>query len=207
MGAPTRRLRDVFRPSPGSCRNGGAFPEKMVTTGNPVRPAIIEAAKIPYTVNLRILFNPRLVKQGVSISEESDPKVSMEGFGPRITQVRPEDMERCRTASSAGDGADIAHSSTTPGAHQTHGDLTVLALGRIGDLGLSVRRSRAHSRARPRSAPIRARVRRRRVITQSELSPEAVDYRRDDIAGKRAENGGGRRLSGKPDAANLLADG
>lgn len=28
--------------------NGGVYPEKTITTGNPVRPAIIEAAKVPY---------------------------------------------------------------------------------------------------------------------------------------------------------------
>lgn len=119
MGRANKMLATRVRAIAGGfLAENGAFAEKTVTTGNPVRPAVIEAAKRPYVpsgpedpFNLVVFggsqgaqYFSKAVPTAISLLEEPLRKRL------RITQqVRPEDMETVNSCTRKLDmGADVA---------------------------------------------------------------------------------------------------
>jgi UDP-N-acetylglucosamine--N-acetylmuramyl-(pentapeptide) pyrophosphoryl-undecaprenol N-acetylglucosamine transferase len=207
--------------------DGGAFAEKTVTTGNPVRPAVIEAAKIPYVpsglddpFNLVVFggsqgaqYFSKAVPTAVSLLEDALRKRL------RITQqVRPEDMETVQNCVVHLEmGADIAPffndmAERIGAAHLVicrSGASTVSEISVIGRPAILVPYPYALDHDQAANAASLAAAGGAKVIAQSELSAEKLSTilrgamtHPDKLAAMAAA----AKLSGKPDAANLLAD-
>jgi UDP-N-acetylglucosamine--N-acetylmuramyl-(pentapeptide) pyrophosphoryl-undecaprenol N-acetylglucosamine transferase len=207
--------------------DGGAFAEKTVTTGNPVRPAVIEAAKIPYVpsglddpFNLVVFggsqgaqYFSKAIPTAVSLLEDALRKRL------RITQqVRPEDMETVQNCVVHLEmGADIAPffndmAERIGAAHLVicrSGASTVSEISVIGRPAILVPYPYALDHDQAANAASLAAAGGAKVIAQSELSAEKLSTilrgamtHPDKLAAMAAA----AKLSGKPDAANLLAD-
>ncbi|MGO4564118.1 undecaprenyldiphospho-muramoylpentapeptide beta-N-acetylglucosaminyltransferase [Rhizobium sp. 2YAF20] len=207
--------------------DGGAFAEKTVTTGNPVRPAVIEAAKIPYVpsgldnpFNLVVFggsqgaqYFSKAIPTAVSLLEDALRKRL------RITQqVRPEDMETVQNCVVHLEmGADIAPffndmAERMGAAHLVicrSGASTVSEISVIGRPAILVPYPYALDHDQAANAASLAAAGGAKVIAQSELSAEKLSTilrgamtHPDKLAAMAAA----AKLSGKPDAANLLAD-
>jgi UDP-N-acetylglucosamine--N-acetylmuramyl-(pentapeptide) pyrophosphoryl-undecaprenol N-acetylglucosamine transferase len=207
--------------------NGGAFPEKTVTTGNPVRPAVVEAAKIPYlpsgpadSFNLVVFggsqgaqYFAKAIPTAVSLLEDGLRKRL------RITQqVRPEDMETVQNCVVRLEmGADIAPffndmAERIGAAHLVicrSGASTVSEISVIGRPAILVPYPYALDHDQAANAAALAANGGAKVIAQSELSPEKLStILRGAMTSpeKLVKMAAAAKLSGKPDAANLLAD-
>ncbi|MBZ5758517.1 MULTISPECIES: undecaprenyldiphospho-muramoylpentapeptide beta-N-acetylglucosaminyltransferase [Rhizobium] len=207
--------------------NGGAYPEKTVTTGNPVRPAVIEAAKTPYhpsgpdePFNLVVFggsqgaqFFSKAIPTAVSLLEEPLRNRL------RITQqVRVEDMETVNNCVvHLQMGADIAPffndmAERIAAAHLVicrSGASTVSELAVIGRPAILVPYPYALDHDQAANAAALAANGGAKVIAQSELSSEklsAILRGSMNSPEKLAKMAAAAKSTGKPEAANLLAD-
>ncbi len=207
--------------------NGGAYPEKTVTTGNPVRPAVIEAAKTPYhpsgpdePFNLVVFggsqgaqFFSKAIPTAVSLLEEPLRNRL------RITQqVRVEDMETVNNCVvHLQMGAAIAPffndmAERIAAAHLVicrSGASTVSELAVIGRPAILVPYPYALDHDQAANAAALAANGGAKVIAQSELSSEklsAILRGSMNSPEKLAKMAAAAKSTGKPDAANLLAD-
>ncbi|MDC7741579.1 undecaprenyldiphospho-muramoylpentapeptide beta-N-acetylglucosaminyltransferase [Rhizobium binxianense] len=206
---------------------GAAFPEKTVTTGNPVRPAIIAAAEVPYTpshpgeaFNL-VVFGG---SQGAQYFSKALPTaISLLDDALRLRlritqQVRPEDMEMVGGCVAKLEmGADIAPFFTDMAerlakAHLVicrSGASTVSEISVIGRPAVLVPYPHALDHDQAANAAALAATGGAKVIAQSELSPEKIAAILTAVMNdpeKLAHMAAAAKLAGKPDAANLLAD-
>jgi UDP-N-acetylglucosamine--N-acetylmuramyl-(pentapeptide) pyrophosphoryl-undecaprenol N-acetylglucosamine transferase len=206
---------------------GGAFPEKTVTTGNPVRPAVIEAAKRPYVpsgpndpFNLVVFggsqgaqYFSKVVPTAVSLLDDDQRKRL------RITQqVRPEDMETVQNCAVRLEmGVEIAPffndmAERIGAAHLVvcrSGASTVSEISVIGRPAILVPYPYALDHDQAANAAALAATGGAKVIVQSELSAEKLSaILRGAMTSpeKLAKMAAAAKLAGKPDAASLLAD-
>ncbi|PDS75923.1 undecaprenyldiphospho-muramoylpentapeptide beta-N-acetylglucosaminyltransferase [Rhizobium sp. L43] len=206
---------------------GAAFPDKTVTTGNPVRPAIIAAAEVPYApshsgeaFNL-VVFGG---SQGAQYFSKALPTaISLLDDALRLRlritqQVRPEDMEMVSGCVAKLEmGADIAPFFTDMAerlakAHLVicrSGASTVSEISVIGRPAVLVPYPHALDHDQAANAAALAATGGAKVIAQSELSPEKIAAILTAVMNdpeKLAHMAAAAKLAGKPDAANLLAD-
>ncbi|QKK23100.1 undecaprenyldiphospho-muramoylpentapeptide beta-N-acetylglucosaminyltransferase [Rhizobium hidalgonense] len=206
---------------------GGAFPEKTVTTGNPVRPAIIAAAEVPYTPShTGEAFNLVVVggSQGAQYFSKAMPTaISLLEDALRLRlritqQVRPEDMEMVGGCVAQLEmEADIAPFFTDMAerlakAHLVicrSGASTVSEISVIGRPAVLVPYPHALDHDQAANAAALAATGGAKVISQSELSPEKIAAILTAVMNdpeKLAHMAAAAKRAGKPDAANLLAD-
>ncbi|MEK1895698.1 MAG: undecaprenyldiphospho-muramoylpentapeptide beta-N-acetylglucosaminyltransferase [Rhizobium sp.] len=206
---------------------GGQFPDKTVTTGNPVRPAIIAAANVPYSPsNPGEPFN--LVVFGGSQGAQYFSKTMPTAISLlddelrdrlRITQqVRPEDMEMMgvcvaqlkMAADTAPFFTDMAERLAA--AHLVicrSGASTVSEISVIGRPAVLVPYPHALDHDQAANAAALAATGGAKVIPQAELSPEKIASILTHVMNdpeKLARMAAAAKQAGKPDAANLLAD-
>ncbi|MBY5751302.1 undecaprenyldiphospho-muramoylpentapeptide beta-N-acetylglucosaminyltransferase [Rhizobium leguminosarum] len=205
----------------------GAFPDKTVTTGNPVRPAIIAAAEVPYTpshagdaFNL-VVFGG---SQGAQYFSKALPTaISLLDDALRVRlritqQVRPEDMEMVSGCVAKLEmDADIAPFFTDMAERLARAHLvicrsgasTVSEISVIGRPAILVPYPHALDHDQAANAAALAAAGGAKVIAQSELSPEKIAAILTAVMNdpeKLAHMAAAAKLAGKPDAANLLAD-
>ena len=204
---------------------GGPHADKTVTTGNPVRPAVLEAADIPYAASADGEF--RLVvfggSQGAQFFSEAIPP-AIAALAPqerarlRITQqARPEDREAVARAYAAlGIPAEVSPFFTDMASRIGHAHLVVSRSGAstvsevavIGRPSVLVPYPHALDHDQAANAAALAAGGGAKVIAQSELSKERLagivcDAMRDPEG--MAAMAANARKAGKPDAARLLA--
>ncbi|MBY5442637.1 MULTISPECIES: undecaprenyldiphospho-muramoylpentapeptide beta-N-acetylglucosaminyltransferase [Rhizobium] len=206
---------------------GAAFPDKTVTTGNPVRPAIIAAAEVPYTpshpgeaFNLVVFggsqgaqYFSKALPTAISLLDEA-LRVRL-----RITQqVRPEDMEMVSGCVAKLEmGADIAPFFTDMAERLARAHLvicrsgasTVSEISVIGRPAVLVPYPHALDHDQAANAAALAATGGAKVIAQSELSPEKIAAILTAVMNdpeKLLHMAAAAKRAGKPDAANLLAD-
>ncbi|WP_027664256.1 undecaprenyldiphospho-muramoylpentapeptide beta-N-acetylglucosaminyltransferase [Rhizobium leguminosarum] len=205
----------------------GAFPDKTVTTGNPVRPAIIAAAEVPYmpshageAFNL-VVFGG---SQGAQYFSKTLPTaISLLDDALRVRlritqQVRPEDMEMVSGCVAKLEmDADIAPFFTDMAERLARAHLvicrsgasTVSEISVIGRPAILVPYPHALDHDQAANAAALAAAGGAKVIAQSELSPEKIAAILTAVMNdpeKLAHMAAAAKLAGKPDAANLLAD-
>jgi UDP-N-acetylglucosamine--N-acetylmuramyl-(pentapeptide) pyrophosphoryl-undecaprenol N-acetylglucosamine transferase len=207
--------------------NGATFAEKTVTTGNPVRPAVIEAAGQPYVpsgpadpFNFVVFggsqgaqYFSKTVPTAVSLLEEPLRKRL------RISQqVRPEDMETVNSCTAKLEmGADVAPFFTDMAARigAAHlvlcrsGASTVSELSVIGRPAILVPYPYALDHDQAANAAALAATGGVKVIAQSELSAEKLSTilrGAMTMPEKLAKMAAAAKGAGKPNAADLLAD-
>ncbi|ASS56537.1 undecaprenyldiphospho-muramoylpentapeptide beta-N-acetylglucosaminyltransferase [Rhizobium leguminosarum] len=206
---------------------GAAFPDKTVMTGNPVRPAIIAAAEVPYTpshpgeaFNL-VVFGG---SQGAQYFSKALPTaISLLDDALRVRlritqQVRPEDMEMVSGCVAKLEmGADIAPFFTDMAERLARAHLvicrsgasTVSEISVIGRPAVLVPYPHALDHDQAANAAALAATGGAKVIAQSELSPEKIAAILTAVMNdpeKLSHMAAAAKLAGKPDAANLLAD-
>ncbi|MCA2408328.1 undecaprenyldiphospho-muramoylpentapeptide beta-N-acetylglucosaminyltransferase [Rhizobium leguminosarum bv. viciae 248] len=206
---------------------GAAFPDKTMTTGNPVRPAIIAAAEVPYTpshpgeaFNL-VVFGG---SQGAQYFSKALPTaISLLDDALRVRlritqQVRPEDMEMVSGCVARLEmDADIAPFFTDMAERLARAHLvicrsgasTVSEISVIGRPAILVPYPHALDHDQAANAAALAATGGAKVIAQSELSPEKIAAILAAVMNdpeKLAHMAAAAKLAGKPDAANLLAD-
>ncbi|MGO7509553.1 undecaprenyldiphospho-muramoylpentapeptide beta-N-acetylglucosaminyltransferase [Rhizobium ruizarguesonis] len=206
---------------------GAAFPDKTVMTGNPVRPAIIAAAEVPYTpshpgeaFNLVVFggsqgaqYFSKALPTAISLLDEA-LRVRL-----RITQqVRPEDMEMVSGCVAKLEmGADIAPFFTDMAERLARAHLvicrsgasTVSEISVIGRPAVLVPYPHALDHDQAANAAALAATGGAKVIAQSELSPEKIAAILTAVMNdpeKLSHMAAAAKRAGKPDAANLLAD-
>lgn len=206
---------------------GAAFPDKTVTTGNPVRPAIIAAAEVPYApshtgeaFNLVVFggsqgaqYFSKVLPTAISLLDD-DLRVRL-----RVTQqVRPEDMEMVSGCVARLEmGADIAPFFTDMAERLARAHLvicrsgasTVSEISVIGRPAVLVPYPHALDHDQAANAAALAATGGAKVIAQSELSPEKIAAILTAVMNdpeKLSSMAAAAKLAGKPDAANLLAD-
>ncbi|MBB3914215.1 undecaprenyldiphospho-muramoylpentapeptide beta-N-acetylglucosaminyltransferase [Rhizobium fabae] len=207
--------------------SGGAFSDKTIATGNPVRPAILAAAEQPYLpsragepFNLVVFggsqgaqYFSKAMPTAISLLDD----VLRERL--RITQqVRPEDMEMVRgCAAQLQMSADIAPffndmAERLAKAHLVicrSGASTVSEISVIGRPAVLVPYPHALDHDQAANAAALAATGGAKVIVQAELSPERIASILSHVMNdpeKLAGMAAAAKLAGKPDAANLLAD-
>ncbi|PST19230.1 undecaprenyldiphospho-muramoylpentapeptide beta-N-acetylglucosaminyltransferase [Rhizobium sp. JAB6] len=228
MGRANKMLATRVRAIAGGfLAENGAFAEKTVTTGNPVRPAVIEAAKRPYApsgpddpFNLVVFggsqgaqYFSKAVPTAISLLEEPLRKRL------RITQqVRPEDMETVNSCTRKLEmGADIAPffndmAERIGAAHLVlcrSGASTVSELAVIGRPAILVPYPHALDHDQAANAAALAATGGVKVIAQSDLTAEKLSTilrGAMTMPEKLAKMAASAKQAGKPDAANLLAD-
>ncbi|MDR6756638.1 UDP-N-acetylglucosamine--N-acetylmuramyl-(pentapeptide) pyrophosphoryl-undecaprenol N-acetylglucosamine transferase [Mycoplana sp. BE70] len=204
----------------------GAYAAKTVTTGNPVRPAVLAAAEVPYQLakpdgEFRLIvfggsqgaqFFSKAVPQAVCrLSEAKRARL-------RITQqARPEDREGVEAIyERLAIAADVSPFFTDmadrlANAHlvvSRSGASTVSELSVIGRPAVLVPYPYALDHDQAANAAALAANGGAQVITQSELSPEKLALIITDAMkhpDRMAEMAESARKTGKPDAARLLA--
>ncbi|KQV82871.1 undecaprenyldiphospho-muramoylpentapeptide beta-N-acetylglucosaminyltransferase [Rhizobium sp. Root1220] len=205
----------------------GLFPDKTVTTGNPVRPAIIAAAKVPYSPsNAGEPFNLVVFggSQGAQYFSKAMPTaISLldEELRDRLRitqQVRHEDMETMSScvaqlkmsAETAPFFNDMAERLAA--AHLVicrSGASTVSEISVIGRPAVLVPYPHALDHDQAANAAALAATGGAKVIAQAELSPEKIAAILTQVMNdpeKLARMAAAAKQAGKPDAANLLAD-
>jgi len=206
---------------------GGQFPDKTVTTGNPVRPAIVEAAKVPYSpsnpgepFNL-VVFGGSQGAQYFSKTMPTAISLLEDGLRDRLRitqQVRPEDMgmlSACiaqlkMAADTAPFFTDMAERLAA--AHLVicrSGASTVSEISVIGRPAILVPYPHALDHDQAANAAALAATGGAKVIPQAELSPEKIASILAHVMNdpeKLARMAAAAKQAGKPDAANLLAD-
>ncbi|MGO4439519.1 undecaprenyldiphospho-muramoylpentapeptide beta-N-acetylglucosaminyltransferase [Rhizobium sp. RAF56] len=205
----------------------GAFADKTVTTGNPVRPAVIEAAKQPYVpsgagepFNL-VVFGGSQGAQYFSKTLPTAISLLEDELRSRLRitqQVRPEDMDMVTGCTRQLEmKADVAPFFTDMAerigaAHlviSRSGASTVSEISVIGRPAILVPYPHALDHDQAANAATLAAAGGAKVIAQSELSPEklsAIIRSAMNAPEKLAKMAAAAKLAGKPDAANLLAD-
>lgn len=172
--------------------NSGAYAGKTVSTGNPVRPPVLEAAKKPYQPFADGLFFKLLVfggSQGAQFFSQSLP-AALALMPPELRarllvtqQARPEDEELARRAYlKLGVSADISpffkdFPQRIADAHlviSRSGASTVSEISAIGRPAILVPFPHALDHDQSANAAALAAVKGCRVIQQSELSPEKL---------------------------------
>lgn len=206
--------------------NGGAYSQKTVTTGNPVRPAIIEAAKVPYKpshagepFNL-VVFGGSQGAQYFSKAMPTAISLLDDELRARLRitqQVRPEDMEMVSGCVARLEmGADIAPFFTDMAERLANAHLvicrsgasTVSEISVIGRPAVLVPYPHALDHDQAANAAALAATGGAKVIAQSELSPEKIASILTHVMNdpeKLARMAAAAKQAGKPDAANLLA--
>ncbi|MBW9116746.1 undecaprenyldiphospho-muramoylpentapeptide beta-N-acetylglucosaminyltransferase [Rhizobium cauense] len=207
--------------------SGGQFPDKTVTTGNPVRPAIIAAAEAPYApsragepFNL-VVFGG---SQGAQYFSKAMPTAisllddELRGRLRVTQQVRPEDMDMVAgCVAQLQMGADIAPFFTDmaerlAAAHLVicrSGASTVSEISVIGRPAILVPYPHALDHDQAANAAALAATGGAKVIAQAELSSEKIASILAHVMNdpeKLARMAAAAKQAGKPDAANLLAD-
>lgn len=207
--------------------SGGQFPDKTVTTGNPVRPAIIAAAEAPYApsragepFNL-VVFGG---SQGAQYFSKAMPTAisllddELRGRLRVTQQVRPEDMDMVAgCVAQLQMGADIAPFFTDmaerlAAAHLVicrSGASTVSEISVIGRPAILVPYPHALDHDQAANAAALAATGGAKVIAQAELSSEKIASILTHVMNdpeKLARMAAAAKQAGKPDAANLLAD-
>ncbi|NKM42000.1 undecaprenyldiphospho-muramoylpentapeptide beta-N-acetylglucosaminyltransferase [Rhizobium laguerreae] len=206
---------------------GGAFPDKTVATGNPVRPAIIAAAEVPYMPShAGEVFNLVVFggSQGAQYFSKTLPTaISLLDDALRVRlritqQVRPEDMEMVSGCVAKLEmDADIAPFFTDMAERLARAHLvfcrsgasTVSEISVIGRPAILVPYPHALDHDQAANAAALAAAGGAKVIAQSELSPEKIAAILTAVMNdpeKLAHMAAAAKLAGKPDAANLLAD-
>jgi len=205
----------------------GQFPDKTVTTGNPVRPAIIDAAKVPYSpsnpgepFNL-VVFGGSQGAQYFSKAMPTAVSLLEDGLRDRLRitqQVRPEDMgmmSACvaqlkMVADTAPFFTDMAERLAA--AHLVicrSGASTVSEISVIGRPAVLVPYPHALDHDQAANAAALAATGGAKLIPQAELSPEKIASILTHVMNdpeKLARMAAAAKQAGKPDAANLLAD-
>ncbi|MBB3396307.1 MULTISPECIES: undecaprenyldiphospho-muramoylpentapeptide beta-N-acetylglucosaminyltransferase [unclassified Rhizobium] len=206
---------------------GGQFPDKTVTTGNPVRPAIIDAAKVPYSpsnpgepFNL-VVFGGSQGAQYFSKAMPTAISLLDDGLRDRLRltqQVRPEDTEMMgvcvaqlkMAADTAPFFTDMAERLAA--AHLVicrSGASTVSEISVIGRPAVLVPYPHALDHDQAANAAALAATGGAKVIPQAELSPEKIASILTHVMNdpeKLGRMAAAAKQAGKPDAANLLAD-
>jgi len=204
---------------------GGQYADKTVTTGNPVRPAVLEAANIPYEASAEGEF--RLVvfggSQGAQFFSKAIPS-AIAALEPEdrarlvITQqARPEDRDEVvRSYADLAIPAEVSPFFTDMAARIGHAHLvisrsgasTVSEVSVIGRPAILVPYPHALDHDQAANAAALAAGGGAKVIQQSELSTERlagiVSRAMRDPSGMAAMAANARK-AGKPDAARLLA--
>ncbi|MDM9620961.1 undecaprenyldiphospho-muramoylpentapeptide beta-N-acetylglucosaminyltransferase [Rhizobium sp. S96] len=208
---------------------GGQFPDKTVATGNPVRPAIIEAAKTPYApshagepFNLVVFggsqgaqYFSKAMPTAISLLEDD-----LRGRLRITQQVRSEDMGMvgdCVAKLEMGASSEIAPFFTDMAerlakAHLVicrSGASTVSEISVIGRPAILVPYPHALDHDQAANAAALAATGGAKVIVQAELSSEKIASILTHVMNdpeKLARMAAAARQAGKPDAANLLAD-
>ncbi|KWV46593.1 UDP-N-acetylglucosamine--N-acetylmuramyl-(pentapeptide) pyrophosphoryl-undecaprenol N-acetylglucosamine transferase [Rhizobium altiplani] len=206
---------------------GGQFPNKTVTTGNPVRPTIIEAAKVAYSqsnpgepFNL-VVFGGSQGAQYFSKAMPTAISLLEDGLRDRLRitqQVRPEDMGMLSACVAqlkmAADTAPFFNdmAERLAAAHLVicrSGASTVSEISVIGRPAVLVPYPHALDHDQAANAAALAATGGAKVIPQAELSPEKIasilTHAMNDPE-KLARMAAAAKQAGKPDAANLLAD-
>jgi UDP-N-acetylglucosamine--N-acetylmuramyl-(pentapeptide) pyrophosphoryl-undecaprenol N-acetylglucosamine transferase len=207
--------------------HGGAFPDKTVTTGNPVRPAVIAAANTPYTpsrpgepFNL-VVFGGSQGAQYFSKAMPTAISLLDDALRARLRitqQVRPEDMEMVGDCVAKLDmGVDIAPFFTDMAerlakAHLVicrSGASTVSEISVIGRPAILVPYPHALDHDQAANAAALAATGGAKVIAQADLSSEKIAAILTKVMNdpqKLAGMAAAAKQAGKPGAANLLAD-
>jgi UDP-N-acetylglucosamine--N-acetylmuramyl-(pentapeptide) pyrophosphoryl-undecaprenol N-acetylglucosamine transferase len=222
LSARVDAIAGGFLPEDGSAAGG-----KTVTTGNPVRPAVIEAAKIPYVApageepfNLLVFGG----SQGAQFFSDAVPaavKLLADARRARLVvtqQARADDVARVRAAyAELGIEAEVSPFFTDMARRIAAADLvisrsgasTVSEIAVIGRPALFVPYPYALDHDQAANATALAAAGGAQVHPQSTLSPrrlaDLVGALMDSPA-KLAAMAAGARSAGKPDAARLLGD-
>ncbi len=207
--------------------NVGVYAEKTVTTGNPVRPPVLEAAKKPYQPFGEGIFFKLLVfggSQGAQFFSQSLP-AALALMPPELRarllvtqQARPEDEELARRAYlKLGVSADISPffkdmPQRIADAHlviSRSGASTVSEIAAIGRPSILVPFPHALDHDQAANAAALAKVKGCKVIQQSELSPEKLS--KLIISAMQSPESlthmaAAAKQVGKTDAAQRLAD-
>ncbi len=208
---------------------GGQFPDKTVATGNPVRPAVIAAANVPYSpsragepFNL-VVFGG---SQGAQYFSKAMPTAisllddALRGRLRITQQVRSEDMGMvgdCVAKLEMGASSEIAPFFTDMAerlakAHLVicrSGASTVSEISVIGRPAILVPYPHALDHDQAANAAALAATGGAKVIPQADLSSEKIASILTHVMNdpeKLAKMAAAARQAGKPDAANLLAD-
>lgn len=205
----------------------GAYAGKTVVTGNPVRPAVIEASAVPYVAshgdapfNL-VVFGGSQGAQFFSAALPAAIRLMDESLRKRLVlthQARPEDRDQVISAyRELGVQADVSPFFADMAARIAKaqfvicrsGASTVSELSVIGRPSILVPYPYALDHDQAANAAALQKAGGATVIPQAELSPERIAsllthaMREPE---KLAAMATAARLSGKPDAARLLAD-
>jgi UDP-N-acetylglucosamine--N-acetylmuramyl-(pentapeptide) pyrophosphoryl-undecaprenol N-acetylglucosamine transferase len=203
------------------------FTAKMVQTGNPVRPAVRDAARIPYPARgVEDPFNLLVFggSQGARVMAELAPPAiakldaSLRARLRIVQQCRPEDMERVAAAyRAAGVAADLqpffrdlpARIAASHLVLSRSGASTVAELGVIGRPAIMVPLPHALDQDQKANAMVLSSAGGGWTVEQRDMTP-------DKLAGDLAElilhpdrlasAAASARLTGKPDAVERLAD-
>lgn len=205
----------------------GAYAAKTVITGNPVRPAVIEAAAVPY-VPSRDREQFRLVvfggSQGAQYFSEAIPTAiallpdALRARLVLVQQARPEDEAQVRARlEELGVKAEVSPFFTDMAARiaaahlviSRSGASTVSEIAVIGRSAILVPYPHALDHDQAANAAALMAMGGASVVRQSELTPQRLSdmlaERMSDPAGLEA-TAAAARATGKPDAARLLAD-
>lgn len=203
----------------------GAYSSKTVTTGNPVRPAVIEAASVPYALPDGGPFHLVVFggSQGAQYFSKAVPQAicrldEQQRQRLRVTQqTRPEDREGVLAAyQKLGVAAEISPFFTDMAGRIASAQLvicrsgasTVSELSVIGRPSILVPYPYALDHDQAANAATLAAKGGARVIAQAELSAERLGSILSDAMSNPqalAEMAANARETGKPDAARLLA--
>lgn len=204
----------------------GPFAAKTVTTGNPVRPAVLEAAKQPYVASRGeepfhlVVFGGSQGAQFFSGAIPTAISLLDEGLQKRLVvtqQARPEDQDSVKGCySKLGSSADVSPFFTDMAARiaSAHyvicrsGASTVSEISVIGRPALFVPYPHALDHDQAANAALLVEKGGAEVVQQSKLTSEKLvsiltaAMENPDKLQHMAE---AARQAGKPDAANLLA--
>jgi UDP-N-acetylglucosamine--N-acetylmuramyl-(pentapeptide) pyrophosphoryl-undecaprenol N-acetylglucosamine transferase len=204
----------------------GRFAAKTVTTGNPVRPAVLEAAGIPYVSSGEgepfrlVVFGGSQGAQYFSKAVPAAVALLEPALQARLQitqQARPEDLDAARTAMGKFDlSAEISPFFTDmagriAAAHLLvcrSGASTVSEIAVIGRPSILVPYPFALDHDQAANAAALAETGAARVVPQSELTPEVLaGFIREAMTNPEsmAAMATSARAAGKPDAARLLA--
>ncbi|OJF97304.1 undecaprenyldiphospho-muramoylpentapeptide beta-N-acetylglucosaminyltransferase [Pararhizobium antarcticum] len=228
MGRANKALAGRVRAIAGGFlpESDGPYAAKTVTTGNPVRPAVLEAAKVPYQPSTEgeafrlVVFGGSQGAQYFSKTVPTAISLLDEGLRKRLKltqQARPEDMEMVRGCASRLElEAEIApfFNDMAERIAQAHlvicrsGASTVSELAVIGRPSVLVPYPYALDHDQAANAAALAANGGAKVIVQAELSAEklaTILTHAMGNPGKLSDMAEKARQTGKPDAARLLA--
>jgi len=205
----------------------GTYADKIVVTGNPVRPAVIAASGVAYqpspedgTFRL-VVFGGSQGAQFFSSAMPNAICLLEDGLRKRLVltqQARPEDMDRVRESyARLGVDAEVAPffndmADRIAAAHvviSRSGASTVSELSVIGRPALLVPYPHALDHDQSANAAALSAAGGAKVVQQSELTPDKLKgflTRAMTQPDRLATMASAARQSGKPDAARLLAD-